>query len=191
MTSWPRQFVGGRPEQGALIRMNSQIHASIWGAPLLAPTQQMRRIRTLTMDIPIRRMDIPWFGTVTAPSVVHCTGAYGRTALYARIRAAFTRRAGEAAGREPSERAMERTRMETLQHSLRGVRSFVQELARDRADGQQAFISGHRSGWWVAVRARGKRRLRPLPFETEDGRYVNSACGGCFRQVPVGHGPVV
>ena len=29
------------------------------------------------------------------------------------------------------------------------------------------------------------------PFETEDGRYVNSACGGCFRQVPVGHGPVV
>ena len=28
------------------------------------------------------------------------------------------------------------------------------------------------------------------PFETEDGRYVNSACGGCFRQVPVGHGPV-
>jgi hypothetical protein len=29
------------------------------------------------------------------------------------------------------------------------------------------------------------------PFETEDGRHVNSACGGCFRQVPVGHGPVV
>ena len=29
------------------------------------------------------------------------------------------------------------------------------------------------------------------PFETEDGRYVNSACGGCFRQVPVGHGPVI
>ena len=29
------------------------------------------------------------------------------------------------------------------------------------------------------------------PFETEDGRYVNSACGGCFRQVPVGHCPVV
>ena len=28
------------------------------------------------------------------------------------------------------------------------------------------------------------------PFETEDGRHVNSACGGCFRQVPVGHGPV-
>ena len=29
------------------------------------------------------------------------------------------------------------------------------------------------------------------PFETEDGRHVNSACGGCFGQVPVGHGPVV
>ena len=43
-------LLGGRPEQGALIRMNSQIHASIWGAPLLAPTQQMRRI--ITMDIP-------------------------------------------------------------------------------------------------------------------------------------------
>ena len=28
------------------------------------------------------------------------------------------------------------------------------------------------------------------PFETEDGRHVNSACGGCFGQVPVGHGPV-
>ena len=28
------------------------------------------------------------------------------------------------------------------------------------------------------------------PFETGDGRHVNSACGGCFGHVPVGHGPV-
>ena len=52
-------LLGGRPEQGALIRMNSQIHASIWGAPLLAPTQQMRRI--ITMDIPA--LDYPRRGS--------------------------------------------------------------------------------------------------------------------------------
>jgi len=92
--------------------MTSQIHASIWGAPLLAPTQQMRRI--ITMDIPA--LDYPRRGcdrsiAAAAPrvrlqadarspsrrrvarfepsrSVVDCTGA--------RIQAAFTR-AGEAA----------------------------------------------------------------------------------------------
>ena len=168
MTSWRHGLLGGRPEQGALIRMNSQIHASIWGAPLLAPTQQMRRI--ITMDIPA--LDYPRRG---------CDRSIAAAAPRVRL---------QADARSPSRRRVAR-----FEPSLERHVPSVACTARPRVHASTPAPSSRepRDEAAVSVRCSGRgwrhcdtRCCLLYALGGYDGSSELSAC-----EVPVGHGPVV